>query len=201
MQAPGLDRGVRRCEIYSRAMDGCSRQLPGCTDQRRRVLSVGRQFVSIYQIARSLPEYVGSFLDMDKHNGHFDFDEVLKSRNAASQSGGGWDAPPLTRTLGIGACFVTRELVRIGVLRSRHAHDHAYVGTSSVRNVFVRLGMADLSGETAGAAIVIPRVSTAFLSTTWRGASPFRPVLRSPVPCDSRIRRTPKALFGLPSAR
>jgi hypothetical protein len=108
-----------------------------------------RQFVSIYQIARSLPEYVGSFLDMDKHNGHFDFDEVLKSRNAASQSGGGWDAPPLTRTLGIGACFVTRELVRIGVLRSRHAHDHAYVGTSSVRNVFVRLGMADLSGETA----------------------------------------------------
>lgn len=108
-----------------------------------------RQFVSIYQIARSLPDYVGSFLDIDKHDGHFDFDEVLKSRNAASQSGGGWDAPPLTRTLGIGACFVTRELVRTGVLRSRHAHDHAYVGIASVRNVFVRLGMADLSGEGA----------------------------------------------------
>jgi hypothetical protein len=108
-----------------------------------------RQFVSIYQIARSLPEYVGSFLDIDKHDGHFDFDEVLKSRNADSQSGGGWEAPPLTRTLGIGACFVTRELVRSGVLRSRHAHDHAYVGIASVRNVFVRLGMADLGGESA----------------------------------------------------
>jgi hypothetical protein len=108
-----------------------------------------RQFVSIYQIARSLPEYVGSFLDIDKHDGHFDFDEILKSRSAASQSGGGWDAPPLTRTLGIGACFVTRELVRTGVLRSHHAHDHAYVGIASVRNIFVRLGMANLSGEAA----------------------------------------------------
>jgi len=108
-----------------------------------------RQFVSIYQIARSLPEYVGSFLDIDKHDSHFDFDEVLKSRNAASQSGGGWDAAPLTRTLGIGACFVTRELVRMSVLRSRHAHDHAYVATASVRNIFVRLGMADLGGESA----------------------------------------------------
>jgi hypothetical protein len=108
-----------------------------------------RQFVSIYQMARSLPEYVGSFLDIDKHDGHFDFDEVLKSRNAASQSGGGWDAGPLTRTLGIGACFVTRELVRMSVLRSRHAHNHAYVATASVRNVFVRLGMADLGGESA----------------------------------------------------
>jgi hypothetical protein len=108
-----------------------------------------RQFVSIYQIARSLPEYVGSFLDIDKHDDRFDFDEILKSRNASSQSGGGWDAPPLTRTLGIGACFVVRELVRTGVLTSRHAHDHAYVGVGSVRNVFVRLGMSELRGEGA----------------------------------------------------
>jgi hypothetical protein len=108
-----------------------------------------RQFVSIYQIARSLREYVGVFLDIDKHTDRFDFDEILTPRTASTQSGGGWDAPPLTRVLGIGACFVVRELVRMGVLSSRHAHDHAYVGVGRVRNVFVRLGMPDLSGEGA----------------------------------------------------
>jgi hypothetical protein len=108
-----------------------------------------RQFVSIYQIARSLPEYVGIFLDIEKHDKHIDFDEILTPRTASTQSGGGWDAPPLTRTLGIGACFVVRELLRMGVLTSRHAHDHAYVGVGRVRNVFVRLGMSDLRGESA----------------------------------------------------
>jgi len=108
-----------------------------------------RQFVSIYQIARSLPEYVGVFLDIDKHNNRFDFDEILTPRAASTQSGGGWDAPPLTRVLGIGACFVVRELVRMGILASHHAHDHAYVGVGRVRNVFVRLGMPDLRGEGA----------------------------------------------------
>jgi hypothetical protein len=108
-----------------------------------------RQFVSIYQIARSLGEYVGVFLDIDKHNDRFDFDEILMPRTASTQSGGGWDAPPLTRVLGIGACFIVRELVRMGVLSSRHAHDHAYVGVGRVRNVFVRLGMPDLRGEVA----------------------------------------------------
>jgi hypothetical protein len=108
-----------------------------------------RQFVSIYQIARSLREYVGVFLDIDKHNDRFDFDQILTPRTASTQSGGGWDAPPLTRVLGIGACFVVRELVRMGVLSSRHAHDHAYVGVGRVRNVFVRLGMPELRGEGA----------------------------------------------------
>jgi hypothetical protein len=108
-----------------------------------------RQFVSIYQIARSLPEYVGIFLDIDKQGRHFGFDEILTPRTASTQSGGGWDAPPLTRTIGIGACFVVRELVRMGLLSSRHAHDHAYVGVSCVRNVFVRLGMSNLRGEGA----------------------------------------------------
>jgi hypothetical protein len=108
-----------------------------------------RQFVSIYQIARSLPEYVGIFLDIDKHDKDIDFDEILKPRAASTQAGGGWDAPPLTRALGIGACFVVRELVRTGILTSRRAHDHAYVGVGRVRNVFVRLGMSDLRGEGA----------------------------------------------------
>jgi hypothetical protein len=37
----------------------------------------------------------------------------------------------------------------MGVLTSRHAHDHAYVGVGSVRNVLVRLGMSELRGECA----------------------------------------------------
>ena len=50
-------------------------------------------------------------------------------------SGGGPSAPPLTRALGIGACFVVRELVRVDVLKSPLAHDHSYVAVrpSAVR--------------------------------------------------------------------
>ena len=64
-------------------------------------------------------------------------------------SGGGPSAPPLTRALGIGACFVVRELVRTNVLQSEFAYDHAYVAVGRVRYVFARLGMTNLQGESA----------------------------------------------------
>lgn len=48
--------------------------------------------------------------------------------------------PPLSRVLGLGSCFVVRELVRLGVLESEHAIDHCFVPIKSVRDVFQRLG-------------------------------------------------------------
>ena len=149
MQASRLDGSVCGFGIDSRARIGVlDNYLDNQIDESPFYHWV-RQFVSIYQITRSLPEYVGIFLDIDKHDKDIDFDEILKPRAASTQAGGGWDAPPLTRALGIGACFVVRELVRTGILTSRRAHDHAYVGVGRVRNVFVRLGMSDLRGEGA----------------------------------------------------
>ena len=106
-----------------------------------------RQFVSIYQIARWLPEYAWSFLAIDKYKERFDLDRVTRPATNPDFSGGGLSAPPLTRALGIGACFVVRELVRTDVLQSEFAYDHAYVAVRRVRCVLARLGMSNLQGE------------------------------------------------------
>ncbi len=55
------------------------------------------------------------------------------------QQGGGISAPP--PGLGIGACFVVRELLRHGHLHSRYAHEHAFVPTGSVRRLVNRIGL------------------------------------------------------------
>ena len=158
-----------------------------------------RQFVSIYQVARSLPQYVGIYLDIDKHGKRIDLDEVLKSRDASTQSGGGWNAPPLTRTLGIGACFVVRELVRMSLLKSPLAHEHAYVGVGRVRSVFVRLGMSDLRGEAASYRHSPPDAS---LSRRPPGSGPsaFRSLLRSPIPGHRRRCQVAEPSSRLPTA-
>ena len=108
-----------------------------------------RQFVSTYQIARWLPEYVLGFLDIDKFKKRFDLDQVTRPAMNPDSAGGGPSAPPLTRALGIGACFVVRELVRTGVLKKRLANDHAFVAVRRVRSVLDRLGMNGLQGEAA----------------------------------------------------
>ena len=108
-----------------------------------------RQFVSIYQIARWLPEYTRSFLEIDKSKKRFDLDQVTRPAMNSNFSGGGLSAPPLTRALGIGACFVVRELVRTDVLQSEFTFDHAYVAVGRVRDVLARLGMTSLQGELA----------------------------------------------------
>ena len=64
-----------------------------------------RQFVSIYQIARWLPEYAWSFLDIDKSKKRFDLDQVTRPAMNSSFSGSGLSAPPLTRALGYRGVF------------------------------------------------------------------------------------------------
>ena len=108
-----------------------------------------RQFVSIYQIARWLPDYVRSFLAIDKSEKPFDLDQATRPAVNPDFSGGGPSAPPLTRALGIGACFVVRELVRTRVLRSEFTYDHTYVAVRRVRYVFARLGMIKFPAESA----------------------------------------------------
>ena len=106
-----------------------------------------RQFVSTYQISRWLPAYVHSFLAIDGFAERFDLDRITKPAVSEDFSGGGPSASPLTRALGIGACFVVRELVRGNVVKSPLVHDHSYVAVGRVRHVFTRLGLVELRSE------------------------------------------------------
>ena len=55
-------------------------------------------------------------------------------------SGGGPDAPTLTRALGMGAHFVLRELARAGIIKTHHAHRLCYVPARRVCGQIEMLG-------------------------------------------------------------
>jgi hypothetical protein len=59
---------------------------------------------------------------------------------------GGVSAPPISRVLGQGACFVLRELVRRDLVDNAHAHRHCFVPSLAVRKVLGRLGFRDPAG-------------------------------------------------------
>lgn len=99
-----------------------------------------RGFISYYQTARWLPSYVFSLLEIANMNYPFRLDSVFNIRVNPEMTGTGLDAPPLDRALGIGACFVIRELMRSGLFDNRHAYEHAYVPSAGVCDILKRLG-------------------------------------------------------------
>lgn len=97
-----------------------------------------KQFISIYQLARWLPEYVEIFLSADRFNHSFNLTSLTKSRTSTAFQGSGLGAPPIARTLNLGANFVMRELARNGVLSNPFVHEHCFVPTKQIRDFFER---------------------------------------------------------------
>jgi hypothetical protein len=79
------------------------------------------------------------FLNLERQDTPYDLAAVLNSRTDQGQQGGGIDAPP--PSLGIGACFVVRELLRYAHIRNNYAREHAFVPTGSVRRLINRIGL------------------------------------------------------------
>jgi hypothetical protein len=104
-----------------------------------------KQFVVIFQISRWLSEYVEGFLNVGRITESFALDEIIAPRTSALFSGGGPDAPALTRALGMGASFVLRELMRLGVLRQSLAHRYCYVPSLRVCRLLEDLGCSPLA--------------------------------------------------------
>jgi hypothetical protein len=106
-----------------------------------------RQFVGIYQLNRHLEDYAEQFLAIQRIRKPFSLDEVTNSQTSTQQQGGGRDTPPLAKQLGLGACFIVRELVRKNVIQTQHAHEHCFVPTRQIRSLFLKLGCEDLEQE------------------------------------------------------
>ena len=107
------------------------------------------QFVSIFTLSRHLPDYVFAFLEIERHSKMLPLDLITRSRTNPLYQGGGPDAPPAGRMLGIGACFVIRELVRLKVLKTKLAYPHCYVPHERVRGVLSHLGWESIDGPDA----------------------------------------------------
>jgi hypothetical protein len=99
-----------------------------------------RQFVGIFQMSKYLDGYAELFLAIGRIDRPFQLVEVIHSRSSSLFQGGGVSVPPLSRVLGLGSCFVVRELIRLDVLNNPHAIRHAYVPVKRVRDVFQQLG-------------------------------------------------------------
>ncbi|MCC6364958.1 MAG: hypothetical protein IT165_15680 [Bryobacterales bacterium] len=98
-----------------------------------------RFFPHLYKLSRRLNEYAELFLNLEAETNDFELNEVLAPRADHTQQGGGINVPP--PSLGIGACFVVRELLRLGHLNNRFAHRHAFVPTGGVRELLIRMGL------------------------------------------------------------
>ena len=105
------------------------------------------QFLSIYQLSRWLPSYVNAFWGLRRlpppaQYPTFDLLHVTRLRASPLFEGStGFDAPPISRVLGIGACFVLRELVRWGHLPREDARlwPSCYVPTRRTRLLISRI--------------------------------------------------------------
>ena len=108
-----------------------------------------KQFVCIWPISRHLDGYVDVFLSVNRPDFHrkFGLTELANTRSSSKFQGGGVSAPPLSRMLGMGQCFVIRELVRKGIIVNPHAHRHCYVPVGRVRRMLLALDGEALSNQ------------------------------------------------------
>jgi hypothetical protein len=109
-----------------------------------RFLQWMKQFVGIYQVSRHLDDYIEVFLAAQRFGQPFALTQLTNTRASAAFQAGGVEAPPLSRVLGMGQCFVLRELVRHQVLSNPHIHPHCFVPVARVRRMLVDLGCDDL---------------------------------------------------------
>lgn len=97
-----------------------------------------KQFVGVYQVSRHLEDYIAAFEAVDSEyfkSRSFGLTDITNLRSSSRFSGSDFDAPPLSRVLGMGQCFVLRELVRNEVLANSRAFRHCYVPTKRVRDL------------------------------------------------------------------
>ena len=106
-----------------------------------------RQYVSIVQFANWLQDYRDAFLAIDQLNCQFTLTAITRPRYSSHFQGSDLYAPSIDRALGIGACFVVRELMRLGVLSSVYAHEHCYTPVSRVRRLLESIGCPDLDSN------------------------------------------------------
>jgi hypothetical protein len=107
-----------------------------------------KQFVGIYQVSRHLDVYIHAFEAVERFDRQFTLREITWLSRSPEFQGGGIDAPQLTRVLGMGQCFVLRELVRKGIITNAKAHQHCYVPVKRVRDLLAYLGCRGL-GQTS----------------------------------------------------
>ncbi len=106
-----------------------------------------KQFVGIYQVSLHLDDYIEAFLAVERFKSPFPLTQVSNTKSSSAHQGGGISAPPLSRVLGMGQCFILRELIRQKVLSNPLAHRHCYVPVGRVRRMLLAMGCDGLLNQ------------------------------------------------------
>ncbi len=99
-----------------------------------------KQLIGLFVVGRRLDDYVEAFLAVNQIGKPFALSQITAPRASEIFQGGGPNAPPISKILGIGAWFIIRELVRKGIIENKNAHRHCYVPVKRVRDIVERMG-------------------------------------------------------------
>ncbi|MGO8881244.1 MAG: sacsin N-terminal ATP-binding-like domain-containing protein [Desulfomonilaceae bacterium] len=103
----------------------------------------------IYVVGRRLTDYIELVEKVDDrpHEKPISMRQILIPRISEDLQGGGLDAPPINRVLGIGAHFLFRELRRNGILGHPGLNKLCYVPNEKLRILVETLGCRDINGK------------------------------------------------------
>lgn len=110
-----------------------------------RYLEWMKYLLGLFVIGSWIEEYASAFLAVNRVPKHFSLDQITRPRTSEFFRGGGPDAPPISRILGMGGCFVMRELVRKGIIKCSFADRHCYVPTKRLRTLISAIGGPDVT--------------------------------------------------------
>jgi hypothetical protein len=103
-----------------------------------------RLLVGLFIVGRGLDDYVDALLSIDRMRGGVSPGHIFNPRANPAFQGGGPDAAPISQVLGIGCCFVLRELAAANVVANPAVHPYCYVPSAGVRWLVGMLGGPDL---------------------------------------------------------
>lgn len=98
-----------------------------------------RQMVAFYAIAKNLEALLHSLRETDRSRTPGAFASAFSPAANPALTGTGLTAPPLDGILGIGGCYLLRELYRRGRLTSAHGHRYAFTPIRKVRSLCATL--------------------------------------------------------------
>ena len=103
------------------------------------------RFPAIYKFSRWLEDYKEAFLSIERTQSLSGITGILKTRVNADFQGGGVSAPPIEKSLGIGACFTIRELQRKQIINGSQSVPFCYVPVKRTREFCEKIGCRDFS--------------------------------------------------------
>lgn len=107
-----------------------------------------KQFLGVSVFAVWVDEYAEAILSVNRTTGPILPDHLFTPRINPLFQRGGPSAPPLQGMLGIGACFLLRELVRIGAVTNKSVYPYCFVPSQRIRKFLEYSGvyLPDVSG-------------------------------------------------------